>query len=218
MQDNHGNTKLYGEVRAAIEIQCVDCHGTAGETVPERIERTGRMATSGPASPPGGTNLLALRTPHSPRQPRFELRPTARSPTASRATSSSSARWSSPAREWEVKQTANTIRPDHPDYNAKSHAAKTVRWDDAGQLLWGGQPDPDERIDGHALRPSEPQHELHHLPLVVEPELLRLPPAAEGEPQGAEPAQRRRRLAEPRDVQLPDAPRRRLSCWPATAS
>ena len=29
IQDVHGNTKLYGEVRAAIEIQCIDCHGTA---------------------------------------------------------------------------------------------------------------------------------------------------------------------------------------------
>src|SRR5207247_1875997 len=28
VQDVHGNTKLYGEVRAAIEIQCIDCHGT----------------------------------------------------------------------------------------------------------------------------------------------------------------------------------------------
>src|SRR5206468_571308 len=74
LQDNHGNTKLYGEVRGAIEVQCVDCHGTAGETIPERVERTGRMATTGPASPPGGTNLLAFRTPHSPRQPRFEIR------------------------------------------------------------------------------------------------------------------------------------------------
>ena len=27
-QDNHGNGKLYGETRAAIEITCVDCHGT----------------------------------------------------------------------------------------------------------------------------------------------------------------------------------------------
>ena len=27
-QDNHGNGKLYGEPRAAIEIDCVDCHGT----------------------------------------------------------------------------------------------------------------------------------------------------------------------------------------------
>src|SRR5262249_15012520 len=28
VQDSHGNGKLYGEVRAAIEIQCIDCHGT----------------------------------------------------------------------------------------------------------------------------------------------------------------------------------------------
>ncbi|HMC09772.1 MAG TPA: hypothetical protein VKH44_00720, partial [Pirellulaceae bacterium] len=122
-----------------------DCHGTAGETVPERIERTGRMATSGPAAPPGGTNLMALRAPHSRRQPRFEVRA---------ETAGGQSRYKliqrsmvEPGKEWEVKQTANTIRPDHADYNAKSHAAKTVRWD-AGSLLWGGQPDPDERIGG----------------------------------------------------------------------
>ena len=27
-QDNHGNGKLYGETRNAVEIDCVDCHGT----------------------------------------------------------------------------------------------------------------------------------------------------------------------------------------------
>ena len=27
-QDVHGNGKLYGETRAAIEISCVDCHGS----------------------------------------------------------------------------------------------------------------------------------------------------------------------------------------------
>ncbi len=148
LQDNHGNTKLYGEVRAAIEIQCVDCHGTAGETVPERVERTGRMATSGPAAPPGGTNLLALRTSAPNRQPRFEIQ---------LDSSGAAPRYKiiqrslvEPEKFWEIKQTAYTIRPDHPDYNAKSHAAKTVRWDAAGQLLWGGSPDPDEKVDGHA--------------------------------------------------------------------
>jgi hypothetical protein len=148
LQDNHGNSKLYGEVRAAIEIQCIDCHGTAAETAPERIVRTGRMATSGPAAPTSLSDLLALRTPYSPRQPRFELRP-------DRPASDGGERYKliqrsmvEPGRVWEVKQTANTIRPDHPDYNPKSHAAKTVRWDDAGQLLWGGQPDAQERIDG----------------------------------------------------------------------
>lgn len=148
LQDNHGNTKLYGEVRAAIEIQCTDCHGTAGETTPERIARTGQMTTTGPAAPAGGTNLLAMRTPHGRRLARFELRPDV--PTAAGQPRYKLIQRSmvEPGKEWEVKQTASTIRPDHPDYNPKSHAAKTVRWDIAGQMLWGGQPDPEEQIDG----------------------------------------------------------------------
>jgi formate-dependent nitrite reductase cytochrome c552 subunit len=50
-QDNHGNTKLYGEVRAAIEITCTDCHGTADESIPKKLmhwpnenERSGSVA------------------------------------------------------------------------------------------------------------------------------------------------------------------------------
>ena len=39
-QDNHGNGKLYGEPRAAIELDCVDCHGT--------IEQRATLITSGP--------------------------------------------------------------------------------------------------------------------------------------------------------------------------
>lgn len=148
-QDNHGNTKLYGEVRAAIEIQCVDCHGTADESIAERIERTGRMPTSGPAAPSGGTNLLALRTPHSPRQSRFELQTDGMQANGQPRYKLIQRSMVEPGREWIVKQTANTIRPDHPDYNAKSHAAKTVRWDEMGQLLWGGQPDKSGQIDGH---------------------------------------------------------------------
>src|ERR1700722_15878627 len=54
-QDNHGNGKLYGETRNAVEVDCVDCHGTIAE-------RT-TLKTSGPAAPRGGTDLAALRTP-----------------------------------------------------------------------------------------------------------------------------------------------------------
>src|SRR5207302_4597360 len=68
VQDVHGNTKLQGEVRAAIEIQCTDCHGTAAERP--------RLRTTGPAaytsSPEGGRDLEALRTPFGKR--RFERR------------------------------------------------------------------------------------------------------------------------------------------------
>ena len=69
IQDVHGNTKLYGEVRAAIEIQCIDCHGT--------ITERASLTSSGPASDTSaaesgkpGRNLAALRTPF--KQRRFE--------------------------------------------------------------------------------------------------------------------------------------------------
>ncbi|MFM7930061.1 MAG: hypothetical protein ACKO9Q_20330, partial [Pirellula sp.] len=38
-QDGHGDTKLYGEVRAAIEIQCVDCHGDASENLIDKVDK-----------------------------------------------------------------------------------------------------------------------------------------------------------------------------------
>lgn len=144
-QDNHGNTKLYGEVRAAIEIQCVDCHGSAGESVPQRIERTGRMATSGPASPPGGTDLLPLRTPHKPRKPRFELQPDLAAPGTYRVIQRSMV---DPNLSWVVKQTAYVIREGHPDYNPKAHAAKTVRFTADDLLTWGGTPNPQDMVEG----------------------------------------------------------------------
>src|SRR5262249_24896471 len=67
VQDVHGNTRLQMEVRAGIEVQCVDCHGT--------IERRATLRTTGPAAytsaPDGrGRDLTALRTPFGRR--RFE--------------------------------------------------------------------------------------------------------------------------------------------------
>ena len=61
-QDSHGNGYIYGEVANAIEIGCKDCHGTADEYP--------NLLTSGPAAPPGGTNLALLRNPDGKR--RFE--------------------------------------------------------------------------------------------------------------------------------------------------
>jgi hypothetical protein len=43
-QDNHGNGYIYGEVAAAVEIDCKDCHGTA-QAYPT-------LRTSNPAAPP----------------------------------------------------------------------------------------------------------------------------------------------------------------------
>ncbi len=122
-QDNHGNTKLYGEVRAAIEIACEDCHGTAYARA--------TLRTSGPAAPEGGTNLEALTTPSG--QPRFR-----RVGNKVIQTSMVEKDGDKP-RQWDVPQVLDTITPGHPRYNEKSHLAKTVRFvgDD---IVWGTRP------------------------------------------------------------------------------
>ncbi|MBW3597880.1 MAG: hypothetical protein KY475_11475 [Planctomycetes bacterium] len=127
-QDNHGNTLLYGEVRAAIEITCTDCHGTINESIPEKLALGHQMRTTGPASPPGGHNLMTLRTPFG--KPRFELR-------GGKLYQHSTVE---PDLSWEVTQTADTINPQSEHYNPKSHIAKTVRWEDDGYMHWGGRP------------------------------------------------------------------------------
>ena len=46
-QDSHGDGKLFAEPRAAIELDCVDCHGT--------IDRRATLISSGAASPAGNS-------------------------------------------------------------------------------------------------------------------------------------------------------------------
>lgn len=147
-QDSHGDTKLYGEVRAAVEIGCVDCHGTAAESIPERLsrEKSRRLFTSGPASqaatsPTTATDLLQLRTPF--KRPRFEV-VTGADGNRRLIQRSMVER----DKQWEVVQTADTITPGSPRYNARSHQAKTVRWGEDGEMQWGGRPDVNELIDG----------------------------------------------------------------------
>lgn len=119
-QDAHGNGKLYGEVRAAVEIGCVDCHGT--------IQARTELKTSGPAAPRGGTDLSTLRTPFGQR--RFQWR------------GDTLVQRSMVTRdlEWPVPQTADTIDPAsawsvaNPEKAARSRYAKTLRRDGA---TWG---------------------------------------------------------------------------------
>jgi hypothetical protein len=143
-QDSHGDSKLYGEVRAAIEIGCVDCHGSATESIPRRAERGERIRTSGPASGDNGLDLLLLRTPF--RQPRFEIQ-------GDRLIQRSMVE---PGRAWEVVQTADSIDPRHPRYNRRSHQAKTVRWDAVGNLSWGGRIEEREATLGHEQVEGQP--------------------------------------------------------------
>ena len=108
-QDSHGNGKLYGETRNAIEIDCVDCHGT--------IQRRASLVTSGTAAPMGGTNLGGLRTPWQER--RFYWRD-------DRLYQRSMLEKD---KEWEVVQVWDTITPGNARYSEKSRLAKTIQQD-----------------------------------------------------------------------------------------
>jgi hypothetical protein len=116
-QDSHGTGKLYAEPRAAIELDCTDCHGT--------IEKRASLISSGPASPPGGTHFDSLRTPWSAR--RFEYRD-------GKLFQRSMVE---PDKEWEVVQVLDTITPGNIHYSEKSRWAKTIRTDGK---TWGDLP------------------------------------------------------------------------------
>jgi hypothetical protein len=125
-QDVHGNGKLYAEPRAAIELDCTDCHGT--------VAKRATLITSGPAAPDGGTHLDAMRTPWNQR--RFEWR----------GDTLVQHSMVEPGKEWEVVQTLDTITPGNPHYSEKSRWAKTVRRDGT---TWGTLP-ADEAQLAHA--------------------------------------------------------------------
>src|SRR6266446_5746979 len=125
-QDNHGNGKIYGEPRAAVEIDCVDCHGT--------IRKKAALVTSGPAAPEGGRHLDALRTPWGLR--RFEWRG---DKVVQRSMSEES-------KEWEIVQTVDTITRGNVHFNAKSLRAKLVNKD--GVVL--AYPSADDATLAHA--------------------------------------------------------------------
>ena len=138
-QDMHGNNRLHQEVRAATEISCIDCHGTAS--------KYSTLKTSGPASYTSaadgqGRNLFALKTPFG--TPRFEIR---EGPNGTRRYFQNSC--VEKGLQWEMVQTKDTIDDKHPRYNAKSALAKTVRFDKDGKMVWGDLPtDPKEKC-GH---------------------------------------------------------------------
>ncbi|HEV3021113.1 MAG TPA: hypothetical protein VGX76_01545, partial [Pirellulales bacterium] len=140
VQDAHGNSKLYQEVRAAIEIQCVDCHGTVGKYA--------ALRSSGPAAadptqdnPRGGRDLQTLRTPFGKR--RFER------------VGNILIQNSMVEQElsWEVKQVKDVITKGHPHYDVKAELAKTIRFAKEGSdLVWGAPTtgDIDEQACAHA--------------------------------------------------------------------
>jgi hypothetical protein len=126
-QDNHGNGKLYGETRNAVEIDCVDCHGT--------IAKKSTLRSSAAAALASGTDLSILRTPFGQR--RFywlngklyqrSMVDKDREP-------------------WEVVQVVDTITPGNSHYSEASRLAKTILKD--GQT-WGAA-NPNDGALAHA--------------------------------------------------------------------
>ncbi|MGH8372738.1 MAG: hypothetical protein ACRETO_08400 [Gammaproteobacteria bacterium] len=115
-QDSHGNGHIYGEVAQAVEIDCVDCHGS--------VDRLPVLRTSGPAAPPGGTDLSTKRTPFGALQ--FEW--------------IDGSLWQrslvTPALKWRIKLVRRTVTPGDPDYDAKAARAKLMSTDTKTQA-WG---------------------------------------------------------------------------------
>ena len=151
-QDSHGTGILFNEPRAAVEIGCVDCHGS--------INTKANGITSGAAAmPPENKNEITLRerakrpligrdltrlrfrSPDGKRLPVLEMivRDGKRKDAAGNDIDLKKGdiiqnSIVEPGRWWKVKQTADTVTPGNPDYNEKSAYAKTMQKDN---LTWG---------------------------------------------------------------------------------
>ncbi|QTN30710.1 hypothetical protein HZ993_20300 [Rhodoferax sp. AJA081-3] len=117
-QDNHGNGHIYGEVAAAIEVDCKDCHGSANAYP--------KLFTTGPAARPGGMDMALLRTQDG--RKRFEWR-------GGKLFQRSAV---DPALEWEMSLVKDSVTPGHAQYNEKAARAKLMHAGEAGQNgKWG---------------------------------------------------------------------------------
>jgi hypothetical protein len=113
-QDSHGNGKLYGETRNAIEVDCTDCHGT--------IQQHATLKTSGIAAPAGGTDLERLRTPWGERRFYWDGGKLFQRSMLDQS------------QQWEVVQVLDSITVGNSHYNEKSRLAKTIQKDG---VTWG---------------------------------------------------------------------------------
>jgi len=159
-QDTHGNGNLYNEPRAAIEIQCIDCHGS--------IQKRATLITSGFAAGDrliGGketfsdtgrnlatTSQLKTKTATGRDLAVFQ-RATAERPITKRDENNQEVVFKNgeiiqnsivePGKWWRVVQTVDTITPGTPDYDEQSRYAKTIRTD--GET-WGDVPADDKEL------------------------------------------------------------------------
>jgi hypothetical protein len=122
-QDSHGNGNIYGETRNAVEIDCVDCHGT--------IKQKATLMTSAAAAPKGGTNMALSRTGTGQRRFYWEN---------GKLFQRSSVE---PEKQWEVVQVVDTITPGNDHYSEASRLAKTLLKDNQ---TWGSGLSPEAEL------------------------------------------------------------------------
>ncbi len=167
-QDTHGNGNLYNEPRAAIEINCIDCHGS--------IQQRATLVTSGPAAGDSlingkatfadkGRNLLArggnMTTELTTSFKRRSGGRLVNIPVFQRIASDQKRKDASGVEQdlkagdiiqnsmveagkwWRVVQTQDTVTPGTRDYNEESRYAKTIRTD--GET-WGDVPAEDTEL------------------------------------------------------------------------
>ena len=130
-QDTHGNGSLYGEPRAAIEIDCADCHGTVRKKADLALNLDAVKST-GLA---GGNDLKEYKVRWGEEQvDRWYVKDDGRLFQRSGVKQD---------QEWEVPQIVDTITPGHPRYSEKSRVAKTIRRDGR---TWGSVPAADAEL------------------------------------------------------------------------
>ncbi len=122
-QDSHGSGLIMGEVANAVEIGCKDCHGG--------ISAYPSLKTSGPAAPPGGTDLSLLRNQDGSR--RFQWSEEDGRKVLYQVSSLD------PNLKWRIKLVKDTVDPASPDYNEKAARAKLMArtTQDGKRMQWG---------------------------------------------------------------------------------
>ncbi|HEY6334058.1 MAG TPA: hypothetical protein VI756_32385, partial [Blastocatellia bacterium] len=135
-QDAHGNGKLYGEVRNAVEIGCEDCHGT----IYKRADPTSPAAVTSAAA--GGNNLLNYNTVH-PNDGDLKDALIGEDRFYKQDGKLYQRSALEKGKSWEVVQVLDSITPGNSHYNEKSRLAKTMQKDGK---TWGDVPGSDNQL------------------------------------------------------------------------
>ena len=145
--DVHGNGNLYGEMRAAVTIGCIDCHGTVTERPRKMVNGEITMPASGPCGDTKQKNRRTIKPVDLMRtitawKPRFEWEGDKLFQNSSMA----------PETRWEVPQTVDVIDPASTHYNAKARYAKTLQRDG---VTWGTAPASESECRGKLAHSNE---------------------------------------------------------------